>query len=66
MSKMEGSKYWISLLVAGCLMTGSQEKEAKCCSSILFDSVAEDHQVVGNRLGFYQQFGQYGARPAYK
>ena len=39
----------------------------ECCKTILFDSLDEEHHDrVGNRLGFYQQFGQYGARPAYK
>ena len=38
----------------------------QCCSSILLDSDLEDHKVMGNRLGFYKQLGEYGARPAYK
>ena len=38
----------------------------QCCSSILLDSDLEDHKVAGNRLGFYKQLGEYGARPAYK
>ena len=65
---MDGSKPGLCLLAVACLMmTGSEGEEgAGCCTSILFDSLAEDHKVVGNRLGFYQQFGKYGARPAYK
>jgi len=65
---MGGKKPKNNLLLLFCLvMNGSYgKKDSECCESILFDSLAEDHRVVGNRLGFYQQFGQYGARPAYK
>ena len=57
----------ILLLLTLIVLTGSDgRKSSECCLSVLLDSVASDHQVVGNRLGFFHQFGQYGARPAYK
>ena len=52
------------ILVQGVRLTKISPKQ--CCSSILLDSDLEDHKVTGNRLGFYKQLGEYGARPAYK
>ena len=50
------------LIFTGCLGINTND----CCKNILFDSHGADHKVVGNRLGFYHLFGQYGARPGYK
>ena len=54
----------LAILVQGVRLTKISPKQ--CCSSILLDSDLEDHKVAGNRLGFYKQLGEYGARPAYK
>jgi len=47
-------------------ISGDQLQSQHCCSSILLDSNDQDHKITGDRLGFYSQLGQYGARPAYR
>jgi len=42
---------------------------SECCKDILLDDRSGDlslHKEVGDRLGFYTQFGEYGGRPVYR
>ena len=58
---------WVLLtLLLGCRGAHTLAQSPPCCSSILLDSHLEDHKVIGDRLGFYQQLGQHNARPAYR
>ena len=63
-------KYYSCVLLVFCfifiLSVCSGVNTNNCCKSILFDSHGGDHKIVGNRLGFYHIFGQYGARPGYR
>ena len=34
--------------------------------TVLIHPQFKDHKITGDRLGFYSQLGQYGARPAYR
>ena len=43
--------------------------ETHCCEHLLLDDRSQSgglHPTQGNRLGFYAQLGEYGARPAYR
>jgi len=42
---------------------------SECCKDILLDDKSGNlslHKEVGDRLGFYTQFGEYGGRPVYR
>ena len=56
----------LTVLVLGCRRSHTLVQSPQCCSSILLDSHLEDHKIIGDRLGFYQQLGQHNARPAYR
>ena len=65
---MSQHRDWLLLkvLLLGCRGAHTLAQSQQCCSSILLDSHLEDHKVIGDRLGFYQQLGQHNARPAYR